>query len=558
MKRFSPLLAALLFALLASTARAETPAFVASAVEIPPDRAALFWQRFDGDTLLDMLVVDATRFSFRFLQPGGTYADAKRQEIEDPYGGALFDLADLNGDGAMEIVLLHAGGVDAYEFSAASGKIERRAEPLLGGMRGVAPQHLAPADFLFDVDNDGDEDIVYPLDGKSYIYFQDAGKFSKASQFSTRPVKIEMSLGEGKLRDKIESKMDIPRLAFQDVNGDGRLDLRASQGGDEIFYIQGPDGSIPEKPSYTLEISKLKQQAPKQEGPIKVDQFQFVPTDLNEDGVQDYVVVAGNKIWVFNSGKAGPDLAKPTQILKVSAEYMSVVLLPINDDKRPDLVILKYSVPSLGRIVAGLAIGLRFEVEFLGYNNLKEGGFSRTPDHRSLFVFRIPPIFRLLGELEGLSEQFKGIRKRARTAAGGDFDGDGNIDLVKAEKGSLDFYLTPKDESIKADFYEQYGDNKLFRDTLFGEKVREVTINTIMSFISDVVSQFQETAIQGRKPSFSAPMGEDIAKRSLKLASRDFNGDGLADLASFLGPKNEKEFEDDELQRLAIWMSQKR
>ena len=68
--------------------------------------------------------------------------------------------------------------------------------------------------------------------------------------------------------------------------------------------------------------------------------------------VDDYVLVWKNRIWVFLADEAGSvDLeGSPDQLLKVSAtDQMAAVLLPLNDDAAPDLVLFKYKIPSIAR-----------------------------------------------------------------------------------------------------------------------------------------------------------------------------------------------------------------
>ena len=89
-----------------------------------------------------------------------------------------------------------------------------------------------------------------------------------------------------------------------------------------------------------------------------------------------------------------------------AVDRIAIFLLPLNDDTRPDLVIFKFEVPSIARLIAALAIGLRAEVELLGYENDGDPVFSRKPDHRSTFVIKVPPLLALLGQIEELGEEF--------------------------------------------------------------------------------------------------------------------------------------------------------
>ncbi len=537
-------------------AACQPPNYKSLTLDVPKERSGLFWAKFNDDPLTDLLVSDDSNFYIYYQEPSGRFS-AKSMQVIPMDSGALYDLVDLNHDGMTELVVLNESGVVVFSYDPAAKKMVKNPKPLLEGLRGIKVQHLAPADFVMDINKDGQPDIVYPMDGRYYLFFQDHGVFTKKNQITTKPIRIRASMGRDELRGEIENSITIPRPAFVDLNGDGRLDLRATTGNRESFYLQSPDGVIPENPTYEVDLGRFKEQVPKETGTVKVDQFQFIPADLDGDGREDYVIVAGNKIWVFKATAQGVDFSKPDQILKVSADHMGVVLLPLNDDKRPDLVVVKYQLPSLGRIVAGLAIGLRFEVEFLGYNNVQETVFSRKPDYRSIMVFKVPPLLKLLGELEDLQRQIRDLQRRTKTVAGGDFNGDGKKDVVKLEKSTLDVYFSVEGGAkLKTEFEEEQGDAKFFRDTLFGEKHRDVTLDTLLSFFSDTVNAFQEAAVAGRKPSFQIPVGDETAKRCQQIVCKDLNGDKMDDVVLFLAPPEGKENEDIETQTLQLWISE--
>lgn len=556
--RISSLLAVVLALLTAARTFAADLPLKGFELEVERQRSGLSWERLNDDDLPDMLIADDSSFYIYYQTPDFTFTPANMQELPAAGGAALYDLADLDGDKRMELIVMTAASVDVFVYDPATKAMVKRAEPLVSDLRGVTVQHLAPADFMFDLDRDGDEDLIFPLDGRYYLYFNDGAKFSKTNQVTTKPIRIRMDTGRDRLRDKIETSITIPRLAFSDLNGDGRLDLRSSNGDLESFYVQSADGSIPENPAYEVNLKKFKDQAPKQTGDIKIDQHQFIPQDLNGDKREDYVIVAGNKLWVFLADEKGVDFNTPAQIVKVSAEYMTVVLMPLNEDDQPDLLILKYQIPSLGRIIAGLAIGLRFEVEFLGYDN-ETKGFSRTPTNRSTMTFKIPPLLKLLGELEDLQKQFKDIEKRSRAVSGGDLTGDGRRDVVKAGEDTLDLYITPESAGeVKTDFETEQGDFKFYKRVFFGERHRDVTLDTLMKFFSDTVTAFQDEAIAGRTPDQQLKIGAETSKRIRQIICRDINADGKDDLIVLLGPPEGKEGEDLPTQTMAFWVSASR
>ncbi|MBI3736018.1 VCBS repeat-containing protein [Candidatus Sumerlaeota bacterium] len=537
------------------------PAYDSYSLEVKKERSALLWAKINDDDLADLIVADDSKIYIYYQIPDKGFSAVSMQTLGVEGDSALFDLADLDHDGRSEIIMLRADGVTRWSYDKQVRAVTKDPKPLVSDVRGVAVQHLAFADFMFDIDSDGDEDIVYPLDGKYYLYFNDNGAFTKKNQLSAKPIRVKVTMGEPQLRDAVETSMTIPRLAFVDLNGDGKLDLRASTDNKESFYIQDAHGIIPENPSYEVDLKRFKDQVIQHDSDVKIDQFQFIPADLNGDKREDYLIVASNKIWVFKATDKGVDFSKPDQIVKVSAEYMTVVLLPLNEDDRPDLLILKYQLPSLGRLVAGLAIGIRFEIEFLGYNNVTDTVFSRRPDYRSTMVFKIPPILKLLGELDDIARQFKDMDKRAHSMGGGDFDGDGIKDVAKVEGDSLNLYFTPPTSgNAKTDYESDFGDYKFFQKTLFSEKSKDVPLDSLINFFSNTLDEFLSGATAGRKPSVQIPLDQESARRARGFLCRDLNSDGRDDPAILLSPpldKDGKEDEDLDTQTMKIWISGK-
>lgn len=542
------------------TARAASLSFKETPLKIPVDRSGLHWAKLNNDALADLFVAEDQKFLIYYQTPRGTFSEIDVQTIEVP-GGGIYDLADLDGDSIMEIVLMTQSEVDVYKFDPRSKQMVKSPTPLLTGLRGTAVQHLVPANFMTDIDGDGDLDLIYPVDGKYYLYFNDHGTFTKKNQISTKPVVVRMSMGEDELPGSLSASVTIPGLEFIDLNGDGRKDLRVTNKERESFYLQSADGIIPETPSYEVDLKRFKSELPEKTGNLQAAQFQFLPSDLNGDGRQDYVIVAGNKIWVFLATENGVDFDKPNQILKVSAESMNAVLLPLNKDDFPDLVIMKYQIPSLGRIVAGLAIGLRFEVEFLGYDNGGPTLFSRQPNHRSTMVFKVPPILKLLGELDTITQQFRDVQSQVKKAGSGDFNGDGKQDILKIQGNGIDFYFgEPGQNKAEVEPIENFANDEFINKTLFGEKQREVTLDTLLSLFSDFVNSFTAAAIAGRQPGFNLKLDAGTEERVERIFCHDLNGDGLDDIVLFLSDKKEDEKKkpgpEDDFQTLDIWLSQ--
>lgn len=539
-----------------SAANSDEVSFSRSALEVVRDRTGLFWEHLNDDDRLDLLISDDASLMIYTQTADARFADDQVQTIRHERSGAIYDLADLNGDETQEIVILDERGVEVYEYDRAAENIVHNPEPLLSGMRGITLQHLTASEFVFDIDGDGVLDLIYPQDGRYYIFFQRDGVFTMTNQIATRPVSVRIQVGEDYLDESVVSTVSIPRITFVDLNGDTRPDLRVRQEDGTAFYLQSADGTIPETPSYQVDLSRFRSEGRRPDA-WQAEQFQFIPSDLNGDGREDYVIVSGNRIRVFNATETGVDFTRPDHFVKLSTESMSVLLVPLTDSPNPDLVVIKYELPSLGRIIAGLAIGLRFEIEVLGYENDGHGAFSRRPVHRSTMVFKIPPFLKLFGEIENLAAEFESIGQEVAALSTGDYNGDGRQDAMKIEGETIDFYLSTEEQAMEMESsIEDLEGSTFIREVLFGEKRRDVTLDTMMAFIRDVAGAFQSALIADREPTASIPLGEVLADRVELIVSRDLNGDGIDDFVVFEASDPEAEVAAVALQRLHFFISE--
>lgn len=162
----------------------------------------------DGDA--DVIAVDGSKGLHFFTNlRGGQF-----QSLDDPVNGvAGFDIGDVNGDGKLEILVLHEdGGVDTLASKGGPGLEITRLFQDTGLTRTRMSVTMA------DLDNNGAQDIVLGGDQRSAIWFCDPQRHYLAP------------LGT----------IDARFTSFADVNADGRLDATGLSGkGAGIFLNRG-------------------------------------------------------------------------------------------------------------------------------------------------------------------------------------------------------------------------------------------------------------------------------------------------------------------------------
>ncbi|MDA0347317.1 MAG: VCBS repeat-containing protein [Verrucomicrobia bacterium] len=210
------------------------------------------------------------------------YSANRRSEFptESATGVAV---ADLNGDGRLDLVIANMGHEDDTVF-ASSGPLTAKQPPIVEGATANAqiywqgedgfmvdrvsklPTRHAVDVKIADLDGDGHLDLVF-LQGGDWpsvrVFPGGAGGFS-ADRVRETPV-----TGRGYL-DGIAGE-----IAIADLDGDSRLDLAVAAGGAELelFFNRGPD------------FTSWKKSALPANTPLSV-----VATDLNQDGSNDLAV----------------------------------------------------------------------------------------------------------------------------------------------------------------------------------------------------------------------------------------------------------------------------
>jgi hypothetical protein len=552
--------------------RAEEPppaAYRSEKIEVERKRAAVLFGRFDRDQRRDLIVAGESDLTLRLQDAQGNFGDPIPLDLGKQLGGgALIDLADLDKDGVEEIVALHRSGVDRFTFDVKARRFVRVQPALIEGQRGIPFLHLAREDFLYDVDGDGDRDIAFPVNGRVYVYAQENGKFERKGEVETARATVQLRSGAPHLGGSALARIEIPRLkvakrgsqsVIEVKLGDGRT-LRSNEGasvlaGEYSITSGGEDKLATFKKRHGIELKNN-------------ESLQAIVEDLDGDGSGDYTIVYKNRIWVYKGSAKGVDFDRtPDQLVKVStADRVSALLLPLDGDRRPDLVLFKYQVPSVARIVAALAIGLRSEIEVIGYVNDGDPVFSRRPAHRATFVVRVPPLLQLVGELEELVERFRQVSRPLNGLTSGDFDGDGRNDVLRLVGEQMEIYRSQPDDPPLIDLASasgrellgNFGLYKLVQSTLFEKPRRDVSIDGAIALANDVVSTMQGATTLGRQPTQRIAVPAEAARRVDQILTQDIDGDGRDDIILYVEPDLEPKagVPLPDKQTLWLWFSQ--
>ncbi len=452
---------------------------------------------------------------------------------------SLLTLADLTHTGGPpQLIAATPRGVFAYTpdsdgtFREEPQRLARRARfDLRTGKPMLAP--ITP-----DVNRDGRADLVIPDRDKVELWMDDAeGNWRSTARIDVRVREVRRARGDA-LSDELGNLFTIPQLRTYDVNGDTRPDLLVEDGNLRAFHLQAEDGSFPSSPTASVDLGMFRDTSPG--GGIKPgrtlaggDRTSYQARDLDDDGIPDYVLAHRRKVWVFHGSSEGPQFTEPSTVLKVADDVTALILVRLDDDAFPDLVLLKVQVPTVATLILGMVSEWDVEITALGYRN--EGGraFETRPGYKSEIIVRLPAILDILKDANALIERVREIDRSFQQVLPGDFDGDGQQDLVlweldESETGSgfeVWFGNTPSEES------EMVMKESEFKRLLFEDEERIWTLERILDWMASLASQ-RSSVLTGERPP-----DETMALRSLPfliegLRAADVDGDGRQELVA--------------------------
>ncbi|HED66753.1 MAG TPA: VCBS repeat-containing protein [Planctomycetes bacterium] len=179
----------------------------------------------DSDGLVDIVFSTKNKIQALLGDPSGVLQTGAL--LTPPISNAMVDLGDVDGDGLLDLAVFGSPADGTYIVYFGDGA---------GGFLAGAQEIGGPAEFLFDVDGDGDLDGVCCGGGSG------GGGCSTCPTYSpnTRPSDFEISINDGTghfAPSFVLHGVGSPQLAGAvDLDGDGDVDLVA---GRAVYYAHG-------------------------------------------------------------------------------------------------------------------------------------------------------------------------------------------------------------------------------------------------------------------------------------------------------------------------------
>jgi hypothetical protein len=535
----------ILVASLAASAAAQEPPIAHGPfvrASLPLASALSDWRLLDLDgspgSEIFLVFVDGSIETVRFANNPAEAPQRGSGRLPDPRHCAIA-LENLTGSGPPDLLIASPRGVERLEaapdgvFSGEPRLLAARAKlRLRTGQPRFAP--LAQ-----DVNGDGRADLVVPNDRALEVWIQavttgaeETPTFTKMASVQVRVTTSE-STDAKLLSNDLASSITIPGLSLSDVNGDGRPDLLVEDGPIRAFHLVREGGAIPAIPDVFVDLQIFRDTTPA--GAVVPgrtlagnDNAVYESRDLDADGIPDYVIAHRRKVWVFHGTKDGPQFTQPTTILKAADDVTALLVVDLDEDSRPDLLLIKVQVPSIATILRGLVAEWTVEVDAIGYRNDGQRSFGTTPKWRNTLSFQVPSILSIMKDPETIVRRFEGVGKKLRQPCEGDFDGDGVLDLALVSEDGLRLDVWRGEPDLERKRLES--NETVLRRILFEDADAKWNLERLLGWISSFGDRKASVLTGGREPSARFALRDASTWRLVELAGADVDGDGSAEI----------------------------
>jgi hypothetical protein len=246
-----------------------------------------------------------------FANANGTYPAAPSITLTIPDGACLFDLADVDGDGRLDLLLFHRNQVMLYPVGRDGfGKPSK----ILGqGCTAVYPDHeqLSHAELAKNWRGDNGIQILLLNYGKLTFFEKKGAAFAEAESIS---VEMESFLHSSTTDNQrgfgytTRSSINVPDLSLADYDADGKNDLYVMNG-ETVWVFRQAEGRFESKPAFR----HLYRMRTSEEAKSKNASVSMQVKDLNGDRYGDLILnkFGGgltdfySQIRVFRGGQGG-------------------------------------------------------------------------------------------------------------------------------------------------------------------------------------------------------------------------------------------------------------
>lgn len=498
-----------------------------------------------GNGRMELLRVNARGLSVRTLTEDGIYSE---EEVLLSWTTATtgWDLADLDGDGATELLTVSDGEHLLRRRFTGEGWDEGE---VLAEMPIYLPSGLSRVPFARDVDGDERLDLVLPGPGRFHIFLnRSAAVDGETKLVWSAPLIVEFDpnvdydFGDPtRLSSTFGQSIIVPFFTVEDVDGDGRQDLVSEVEDRVSVHLARP--KIDSSPTWELDLSGFKSAPTLRDVDLdnllgSVSGFaQWRIADLDGIAPSDLVMGAEGEVRIYLGGGAKGAAGDPTQVLKASGNVLRFFVRDVTGDAKPDLQIIRGERVSLSRLLKYLLLPGQLDFDVLTYEN-QGGALARRPTQRATVGLRVPRLITFFGEAKELGDRIEAQWKIPAVRIDWDRDGASN-DVVDEVDGELWLYrdAAPPEHRFEhvtmSEGIEGLVEQVVLRDTdrLGDGGLTVIDIETLDDFVGSPGAALR-AAVTEAEPTLRMPLRPGVEDREFRAL--DLNADGKTDILTVI------------------------
>jgi hypothetical protein len=476
------------------------------------------------DLVYDTVSVNGSGSTLHVLigKGNGAYTDAQDVRLPGPLGGAI-NIADVNGDGVLDLVLGGSGtsttsGVVATLLGNGDGTF---ASPVISNFSvpGVESYiSTARKMGIGDINGDGAVDLVIPDALNTSLY-----------------ILLGNKTGQFQYADRLFNGSYPAEAFLADLNDDGHPDLVAlgPTGGTVTVYLGKGDGTFATGVNYSLLYGPGNMLLIDLDGDGHLDIVAEVMAEVNSQLVPQIQFLHGNGDGTF--APATPivsSLPAPAGTLIDVADYNGdgILDLVVTDQVGVGVLLGKGNL-TYSPMASYLAGPTGYGSPNIAFVNFTSSG------HRDIAMGVEGGIVELLNKGDGTfaSAPFYDLGNTVGAAAIADFNGDGNPDIAITVPAEFPRVLLGKGDGtfqLEADQNTSYGTNNPASSIAAADFTGRHVADLAASSSGGPVSFATPEVMFGKGDgTFAVPLAEDSG--STEIA--DFTGDGRSDMVSANG-----------------------
>lgn len=391
--------------------------------QLPLETENLVVADLNGDGLLELLGVVEKGIQIYFQTENG-FDFNNSHSIEFPGQSIGWDLSTQYGAAGSAAIIALIDGKEVLVWSV-EGQTVLTPKTIKSNLNGFLSKGVNRLHFSRDINGDTINDFLIPGAGVINLHISNgrdtSGNYDYQAPVSVRSeLRMRTNLNEGNLERRTGQSIRIPMMELRDVNSDGFDDL-VSRTEEELKVFIADASALnyfPSEASYSLDILEIEERL----GEFDIDNLDFsnltgllaltheeILDDIDGDGIDDLLLREGGKVSLFGGSVQGMDFAQPRQVLRSGGNVLGTFLQDENEDGLKDLWLWRVESISVGDIFVWLALSGSIAIEAFIYPNDGER-FARRPSRKVTIDLKFPSVISLTSTFRDIERDLDDAR----------------------------------------------------------------------------------------------------------------------------------------------------